>query len=77
MSRSSQAACLSEQALHEGNSFLIKTLHSRVMNYIAQIDFNEKPSFFHKSGELKKREARKRKRKRAVNGGAACLHFFV
>jgi hypothetical protein len=28
------------------NSFLIKILHSRVMNYIAQIDFNENSSFF-------------------------------
>lgn len=35
------------------NSFLIKILHSRVMNYIAQIDFNENSSFLHGGTEQK------------------------
>lgn len=63
------------------NSFLIKILHSRVMNYIAQIDFNENSSFFYtrrrKNSRGWKADAGKDKRRRKLLAAARSVYTLL
>lgn len=62
------------------NSFLIKILHSRVMNYIAQIDFNENSSFLHGGTEKNLRGKRRMledKRRRKLLAAARCVYTLL